>query len=94
MLGYLPRLAILLDSLLHKIGLHGYSAIPIMLGFGCKVPAIMAVRSLETRRQKIIALALILMMVPCISQTAMMFSVVAPYGVKYLITVFAIMLWL
>lgn len=93
MLGYLPRLAILLDSLLHKIGLHGYSAIPIMLGFGCKVPAIMAVRSLETRRQKIIALALILMMVPCISQTAMMFSVVAPYGIKYLITVFAIMLF-
>ena len=91
MLGYLPRLAILLDSLLHKIGLHGYSAIPIMLGFGCKVPAIMAVRSLETKRQKIIALALILMMVPCISQTAMMFSVVAPYGVKYLIGIFAIM---
>lgn len=93
MLGYLPRLAILLDSLLHKIGLHGYSAIPIMLGFGCKVPAIMAVRSLETKRQKIIALALILMMVPCISQTAMMFSVVAPYGVRYLIAVFAIMLF-
>ncbi|MDD6173667.1 MAG: FeoB small GTPase domain-containing protein [Elusimicrobia bacterium] len=92
MLGYLPRLAILLDSLLHKIGLHGYSAIPIMLGFGCKVPAIMAVRSLETKRQKIIALVLILMMVPCISQTAMMFSVVAPYGIGYLLGIFAIML--
>lgn len=91
MLGYLPRLAILLDSFLHKIGLHGYSAIPIMLGFGCKVPAIMAVRSLETKRQKIIALALILMMVPCISQTAMMFSVVGPYGIGSLITIFAIM---
>ena len=93
MLGYLPRLAILLDSLLHKIGLHGYSAIPIMLGLGCKVPAIMAVRSLETKRQKLIALALILIMVPCISQSAMMFSVVAPYGIKYLITIFAVMLF-
>ena len=93
MLGYLPRLAILLDSLLHKIGLHGYSAIPIMLGLGCKVPAIMAVRSLETKRQKLIALALILIMVPCISQSAMMFSVVAPYGIRYLITIFAIMLF-
>ncbi len=90
-LGYLPRLAILLDSTLHKVGLHGYSAIPIMLGFGCKVPAIMAVRSLETRRQKIIAFALILMMVPCISQTAMMFSILAPFGIKYLLLVFGIM---
>lgn len=91
-LGYLPRLAILLDSTLHKVGLHGYSAIPIMLGFGCKVPAIMAVRSLETRRQKIIALALILMMVPCISQTAMMFSIMAPFGMKYLLLIFGIMI--
>lgn len=91
-LGYLPRLAILLDSILHKVGLHGYSAIPIMLGFGCKVPAIMAVRSLETRRQKVIALALILMMVPCISQTAMMFSVIAPHGLKYLFLIFAVMI--
>lgn len=93
MLGYLPRLAVLLDSLLHKIGLHGYSAIPIMLGLGCKVPAIMAVRSLETKRQKLIALALILIMVPCISQSAMMFSVVAPYGIKYLLMIFGVMLF-
>jgi len=91
-LGYLPRLSILLDSTLHKVGLHGYSAIPIMLGFGCKVPAIMAVRSLETRRQRVIAFALILMMVPCISQTAMMFTVLAPFGVHYLVLVFAIMI--
>ncbi|MDR0953650.1 MAG: 50S ribosome-binding GTPase [Elusimicrobiota bacterium] len=90
-LGYLPRLAILLDTFLHKVGLHGYSAIPIMLGFGCKVPAIMAVRSLETRRQRIIALALILMLAPCISQTAMMFSILAPHGIGYLFLVFGVM---
>jgi ferrous iron transport protein B len=90
-LGYLPRLAILLDRVLHRIGLHGYSAIPIMLGFGCKVPAIMATRSLETRRQRIIVFALILMMAPCISQTAMMFSILAPHGIKYLLLTFAIM---
>ena len=90
-LGYLPRLAVLLDSLLHKIGLHGYGAIPIMLGFGCKVPAVMGVRVLETRRERIIALALILVLVPCISQTAMIISVLAPYGMKYLLMVFGIL---
>ncbi len=90
-LGYLPRMAVVLDKFLHKIGLHGYSAIPVMLGLGCKVPAIMGVRTLETRRQKIIALTLILIMAPCISQTAMMFSVVGPHGFRYLVLIFAVL---
>lgn len=87
-LGYLPRLAVLLDRLLHKIGLHGYGSLPIMLGFGCKVPAVMGVRVLETRRERVIALALILVLAPCISQTAMIISILSPYGVKYMLMVF------
>ena len=90
-LGYLPRLAVLLDRLLHRIGLHGYGAIPIMLGFGCKVPAVMGVRVLETRRERIIALALILVLAPCISQTAMILSMLSPYGIKYLLIVFGVL---
>ena len=90
-LGYLPRLAILLDGLLHKIGLHGYGAIPIMLGFGCKVPAVMGARVLETRRERIIALALVLVLAPCISQTAMIISILSPYGLKYLLMVFGVL---
>ncbi len=87
-LGYLPRLAVLLDSLLHKIGLHGYGSLPIMLGFGCKVPAVMGIRVLETKRERIIALALILVLAPCISQTAMIISILSPYGLKYMLIVF------
>ena len=87
-LGYLPRLAVLLDGLLHRIGLHGYGAIPIMLGLGCKVPAVMGVRVLETRRERVIALALLLILAPCISQTAMILSILTPYGIKYLVWVF------
>lgn len=87
-LGYLPRLAVLLDGILHKIGLHGYGSLPIMLGFGCKVPAVMGVRILETRRERVIALALILVLAPCISQTAMIISILSPYGVKYMLWVF------
>ena len=90
-LGYLPRLAVLLDRLLHRIGLHGYGAIPIMLGFGCKVPAVMGVRVLESRRERVIALALILVLAPCISQTAMILSMLSPYGVKYLLVVFGVL---
>ncbi len=87
-LGYLPRLAVLLDGILHKIGLHGYGSLPIMLGFGCKVPAVMGIRVLETRRERVIALALILVLAPCISQTAMIISILSPYGLKYMLLVF------
>ncbi|MFA5033755.1 MAG: ferrous iron transporter B [bacterium] len=89
--GYLPRVAVLLDSLLHKIGLHGYGAIPVLLGFGCKVPAMLSTRLLETNREKIIATALILMIAPCMPQTAMIISLVAPYGIKYLLLIFLIL---
>jgi len=91
-LGYLPRLAVLLDGLLHKIGLHGYGSLPIMLGFGCKVPAVMGVRVLETRRERVIALALILVLAPCISQTAMIISILSPHGLKYMLLVFGVLL--
>lgn len=90
-LGYLPRLAILLDGILHKIGLHGYGALPIMLGFGCKVPAVLGARVLETRRERVIALALVLVLAPCISQTAMIISILSPHGLKYMLMVFGVL---
>lgn len=86
--GYLPRLAVLLDSYLHHIGLHGYGTIPLMLGFGCKVPAILATRVLETPRERVIATALALSLAPCMPQTAMIFSLLSPYSLKYTLTAF------
>jgi len=90
--GYLPRLAVLLDNVFHRFGLHGYSSIPVILGLGCKVPAILGTRILETNREKIIATALILMSAPCMPQTAMIVGIVAPYGDSYLILIFGILL--
>ena len=87
-IGYLPRLAVLLDAFMHRLGLHGYGTIPLMLGLGCKVPAIMATRVLETRRERIIATALTLGIAPCMPQTAMILSLLAPYGLKYLLAAF------
>jgi len=54
--GYLARAAFLMDRLMHKIGLHGKSFIPLLTGFGCSVPAIMATRTLESKRDRIITI--------------------------------------
>jgi ferrous iron transport protein B len=72
--------------------LHGYSAIPIMLGLGCKVPAHTATRMLTARRDKILTTALILMCAPCLPQSAMILSLGMPYGAPTVIAVFAILL--
>ena len=87
-IGYLPRLAVLLDSSMHRLGLHGYGTIPLMLGLGCKVPAILAARVLETPRERVIATALTLALAPCMPQTAMILSLLAPYSIKYTVAVF------
>jgi ferrous iron transport protein B len=86
--GYLARLSVLADTIAHRVGLHGYSVVPVVLGLGCKVPAIMATRLLETRREKVIATALLLMSAPCMSQTAMIIAIVSPCGGAYLLLVF------
>ncbi|MDE7385731.1 MAG: ferrous iron transport protein B [Muribaculaceae bacterium] len=52
--GYMARAAFIMDKLMHKIGLHGKSFIPLMMGFGCNVPAIMASRAIESRSSRII----------------------------------------
>jgi ferrous iron transport protein B len=90
--GYLPRLAVLLDNLLHKVGLHGYGTIPIILGLGCKVPAVLATRILESKREKLIATLLILLIAPCMPQSAMIIAILAKYGIGYIALVFGIII--
>jgi ferrous iron transport protein B len=86
-IGYLPRFALLLDSALHKIGLHGFSIIPVLLGFGCNVPGIMATRSLESRRERFIASTLISIGVPCAALQAMIINLLGGFGIMPLLTV-------
>lgn len=62
--GYLARAAFVTDKIMHRLGLHGKSFIPMLIGFGCTVPAIMATRSLDTRRQRLIT-ALIVPFMSC-----------------------------
>lgn len=90
--GYLPRLAVVLDKFFHKLGLHGYSSIPVMLGLGCKVPAFMATRSLTNRREKILTIMLIFMSAPCLSQGAMIISLGMNYGVAAVLTIYTVLI--
>jgi len=76
--GYLTRAAFLLDNLTHKLGLHGRAVIPLVLGFGCNVPAIMAVHALGTRREKRIA-SLLIALIPCSARTVIILGLVGTF---------------
>jgi len=76
--GYLPRVAYLMDSLMHRIGLHGVAIVPAILGYGCNVPAVMATRILTSARDRFIA-AVISTLVPCSARMTVIFGLVAFY---------------
>ena len=86
--GYLPRLAVMVDNIMHKFGLHGYAIIPLTLGLGCNVPGALATRILEGRREKFIAATLMAVAVPCMAQIAMIVGLVGERGGGYLGIVF------
>lgn len=60
--GYMARAAFIMDKLMHKMGLHGKSFIPMIMGFGCNVPAIMATRTIEDRKSRLLTMLVIPMM--------------------------------
>lgn len=88
-IGYLPRFALLLDTVMHKIGLHGFAIIPVLLGFGCNVPGILATRMLESKRERFIASTLISIAVPCAALQAMIIKLLAPGGTLPFVIVFS-----
>ncbi len=77
-IGYLPRVAFLMDGFMHRIGLHGTAVIPAVLGYGCNVPAVMATRILESPRDRFIA-SLVSTMVPCAARMTIIFGLVGYY---------------
>jgi len=77
-IGYLPRVAFLMDTFMHRIGLHGKAIVPFILGYGCNVPAVMSTRTLEEPRDRYLAAALATL-VPCAARLAVVFGLVAYY---------------
>lgn len=76
--GYLPRVAFLLDGFMHKIGLHGKSVIPAVLGYGCNVPAVMSARIMESPRDRFITV-MIATMVPCAARMTVIMGLAGQY---------------
>jgi ferrous iron transport protein B len=76
--GYLARAGYLMDTFMHRLGLHGKSVAPFILGFGCNVPAVVATRILESRRDRIIT-SLLIPFIPCAARTTIILALVAFY---------------
>lgn len=87
--GYLSRIAFLMDSLMHKIGVHGTSVIPFIMGYGCSVPAVMATRIIKDKREKFIS-AFLATLVPCAARTTVIMGLVA----YFIGPIYAILLYL
>jgi ferrous iron transport protein B len=94
--GYLNSLAFLMDRFMHRLGLHGRAIVPLVAGLGCSVPALLATRSLATKREQLIASTLV-MFVPCSARTAVILGAVGHYvGWQYTLLVAGVVfaMWL
>jgi ferrous iron transport protein B len=78
--GYLPRVVVLLDGVMHHIGLHGRAVIPMIVGMGCNVPAILSTRVLESKRERLILAIVIVIAIPCSAQTAVIIGTVGTFA--------------
>ncbi|MCP5109000.1 MAG: ferrous iron transport protein B, partial [bacterium] len=77
--GYLARMAFMLDGFMHKIGLHGKSVAPFILGFGCSVPALYGVRIIENKRDRMLT-AILLPFIPCSARTTVILALTAAFA--------------
>ncbi|MBN1770317.1 MAG: ferrous iron transport protein B [Deltaproteobacteria bacterium] len=73
--GYLTRIAFLMDNLMHRIGLHGMSVVPILMGYGCSVPGVLATRILKSRRDRLIT-ATLTTLIPCSARMTIIFGLI------------------
>ena len=91
--GYLVRVVSLLDGVMHRLGLHGRAVIPMVVGFGCNVPAILATRAMGSRRERLILATLITIAVPCSAQTAIIIGSVGNFaGVWWALLIYIILM--
>jgi ferrous iron transport protein B len=93
--GYLPRAVMLLDGLMVRLGLHGRAIIPMVVGTGCNVPAILATRTLESKRERLILATIIVMAVPCSAQTVIIIGTVGQNsGILWAAAIYLVLLGL
>ncbi|MFA6989899.1 MAG: ferrous iron transport protein B [Candidatus Gastranaerophilaceae bacterium] len=94
--GYLPRLAVMTDNILNKIGLNGRAVIPLLLGFGCGALGTLTTRILGSKKERTIATAILGVTIPCAAQQGIIIALIAAIGgfkvwILYLTTIFIVM---
>jgi ferrous iron transport protein B len=87
-IGYLPNLAILTRRVSAKLGITGNAVIPLVLGFGCKTMATMTARTIQSRKEKLIVIALIAFAIPCSAQMGLSIAILGAHGVRYFLAAF------
>jgi len=88
--GYLSRIAFLMDNFMHKIGLHGKAFIPLLLGYGCNVPACLGCRIMETHRERLVAI-FVTTLIPCAAVTTVILGLIGKYvGLEWAILLYVI----
>jgi ferrous iron transport protein B len=88
--GILTRVAFMMDSAMHKMGLHGKALIPIILGYGCNVPAIQSCKIMETRRERLLA-AFAITFAPCSARTIVLFGMVGLFvGIQWALLLYVV----
>jgi small GTP-binding protein len=88
--GYLSRVGYLMDAAMHRMGLHGTATLPILVGYGCSVPAVMGTRILSTRRDRFIA-SFLAVLVPCSARMTVIFALVGFYlGANYALGIYVL----
>src|SRR3989338_4475259 len=92
--GYMARLSYVLDKTMHKLHLHGNAVVPMLLGFGCTVPAVLSTRILPSKKERIITSVLI-SFIPCSARTAVILGAVGAFvGIKYALLIYAMIVCL
>jgi len=88
--GYLARVGYLMDAAMHRLGLHGTATIPVLLGYGCSVPAVMATRILTSRRDRFVA-AFLAVLVPCSARMTVIMALTGFYlGASWALGIYAL----
>lgn len=90
--GYLPRVAVLADGVLRRMGIQGGNIIPLMMGYGCAVPAIIGTKAATTYKERIIVATLVSFAIPCASQSAAFMALLGDRSIFALIFMFLLSL--
>ncbi|WP_031516005.1 ferrous iron transporter B [Desulfofalx alkaliphila] len=88
--GFLPRLGVLVDGVMRRVGIQGGNIVPFIMGYGCAVPAILGTRAVTSYKERLIVSGTVCFAVPCVSQTGAFISLLGDHSIGLLILMFGI----